>query len=386
MNRKRMLAALLAAPFALGACGGGGGGGGGGDAGEPSVGASQDTYSGSTDDTSIDTSNSDKVASGAVESTTDVGSAQTSSLTLSSTAAGVKAAANAPGGAGEASGLAGRAMEILADLKSSRDALVAGVKTQELDVTEGNCPGGGSATATWGDVDEDGEFNAGDYVEFSATDCVNDKGETRNGSMAFVFHSSMEDLTNMDWEFRYGEFSVNSDTEELYADGSMRIQWGSAAGTMPSGHGGTVSGKSAVGKLVINLDIKNTAAGVDARVQNAEMAMTDGDGGGLMDTLPYYLAYHGTDADDSNNTYKMCNDDIGGCVVVDHTGTTNFKWANNTDYPDTGLLKLVGNNGSSLTLDADTNNTATVNVSVNGGSPNEKDWSTLSDESLKTLF
>lgn len=365
--------ATLFLGFALTACGGGGGGGGGDD-------TSGTTFTGSTEDTTIDDSNAEETSGTAVKSATSA----TGSLSTGTTTGGVVGGDTAEVSVLETGLDMARKTRDLTKEDETSGGYIAGA-----DVSSDLCPDGGTAEFT-----QSGDTSTLPYeYEWVFNDCRDesstaDADRVFDGTLKITYNTDPANAdTTMDWVVAFDHLTfheASSGNKQFGAHGSFHYYYGAATdtkGTMPHDRSGT----DASWVVVANIDVVDDVNNRQVRLENAEIWFQDGDRDPTDGwDRPYYLAFHGTGQTASGTPYRSCLNDLG-CIEVDPE-TTTFYWPDDADpYPATGILRVNGADGTWVQLDANTTNRNEVEVRTQDGSVDTVHWSTVGGDSLYNM-
>jgi hypothetical protein len=162
-------------------------------------------------------------------------------------------------------------------------------------------------------------------------------------------------------------------SDSFYLDGTMRVKSGTEAGNWPTGHSvGNVGGGQAAELQVSlgdskKLSLKDNSTGKTVEMENLNLFLLDSnasDNEFQTTNTPYYFAYHGSGATDSSNTARICTSDLGGCIVISHSGTSAFEFTSGNDNPTDGTLEILGDSSSKILMDAGKGNDDQVEITV----------------------
>lgn len=355
------VAVLAAGALGLSACGGGGGGGGGGS--DDTI-SGATTYEGSTSQVTVESTNGNDAGGSSLDATNTGGGA----TNLGATSAGVTRETGETG-----LSLLGATLEgqrLAREHAAGSGNTAAGVSA--------DCPDGGSYSVT-SNTGGDSTLNAvGESITASYSNC-HFSTVGMDGSITISWNGGDLSTSSYDITVDFTNFLIAQGGTTIYgANGAVRMRSGSQTNNFPTGHDGAYAGAA---DLEINLgdggtiDVVDNVRGRASRVTDGNLFFSDGDNSGTLDTTGnWYMAAHGS-------PMETCTDQLGGCVTVDHTVTTSFTFTAGSTYPATGIWKVDGSSGS-VTLDANTGDSATVNVTINGVGPTEENWSSLTSRSF----
>ena len=204
------------------------------------------------------------------------------------------------------------------------------------------CQGGGTLSATSSDTFS----NAGDYINVTFSNCVS--GNTRlNGGFRMTLLSSDSSLANLRIDFI--QYTAQSGAQTISVNGDMSLR------------------ASTIGSTQY------------VSVQSTQINVQDSESG---DTVMTNLLISG-ELDSSGESrldigYNIGSDAINGRVTVSTPMT--MVTASGDAWPNIGQMRIDGDGGSYVTLDANTGDINTVLVTINNGSSvqsNTVAWSSL---------
>ena len=328
--RVRAIALTMISSLVLVACGGGGGGGTSGTAGPAAV--------------AITESTAKPVAANALGAVQGTSAADSTSLLT-----GVEVQGD--GGANPASlkAMAETARFASSSLAGRGGSLVTGVSSTETI----NCPVSGSLTIS-GSVSGAEGVVAGDSVTLTANNCrmdVDGVATTMNGSLAFTVVSGSVTSTlpmNVVFSMVATNFSITSGSTTVAVNGDLRM----------------------------DLTITSTSETIVASGSSLSNTLTEG-GTTYTDSLKNYthtVKYTGTTATGSlSATVESSSTALGsggGSYTI--TTPTPLVWNDSTGTLSSGVVKVVGANGSQLVMTVTSSTTVTIQIDENGDGSFEK--------------
>jgi hypothetical protein len=334
---------IIATTLLLAACGGGGGGGGG----ETSV-----SIDVPTEPLTITDANAEAVAGSVVDTQDFVVSQIESPDLIPVLAAGTLKAEQGNLSFDLKSFSEDIVQRVIAADPSPATTVTVGVITSESQP----CGVGGSVSFTFNDADDSTELSAGDSLSVDFLRCDDGSGIEIDGGISLTIGSLVLDTnTNeplaLDWTFTFSALSVVGGGETLLLDGGYQL----SLAYDPSTDQGNFSFSGT-----------RLAASFTSPSEVEAFALTNFSISYLEDSFNQTYVY---DAD-----YTLASTDIDGVVTVVtdpvFTGTLDFSTIPaEPNYPETGVLVAQGANGTSVQLDAATNNVATVELTITTTTP-----------------
>lgn len=332
------LTLAIAATTLVAACGGGGGGGGGGS------GSSSSTITVPSTPVGITTSNAPQVA-GASTSTVDAvagaGSLGGSALGVSISDSGVPRPSLSSLVVAQVAAIAGNAPQL------------ASLATGAVTSATINCSGGGSMGVSFDDADSSTTLTRGDTLAVTLNSCVS-QGETLTGSLGVAVQALTGTPGSTAWSTILGLTFNNTTT---VSGGLVSSFTGSPTLTY------SVAGTTETMDLSSTSSLSGTYAGNSFVLSNFTIHQTQNTA-----TNAYTLSIGGTFASSL----------MAGSVTM---STPTPLAGNGSAHPSSGVVKLTGAGGSSVTLTALDSTNVTLDIDSNGDgmidTTQSRTWATL---------
>ncbi len=213
------------------------------------------------------------------------------------------------------------------------------------------CGVSGSATVAFDDADNSGGISAGDGFSITFRNCVDDTDQTTmNGVMALRLDSAFGDPgTDLAWDMgmtmTLTNFMVSGGGNSSTIDGDMGFE-------LATGDGVNFSGSIGGNSLAVSVN------GVTEILSDYLIKFTSNDA-----TLAYSVDASGT----------VSSTDLGGSVQFDTL--VPFEGVD-PDYPHTGVMKITGANGTSVTLKVNDSVNAQLEIDADGDGNSEQSTTT----------
>ncbi|MGB0866844.1 MAG: hypothetical protein ACPGSC_10065 [Granulosicoccaceae bacterium] len=237
--------------------------------------------------------------------------------------------------------------------KVASDYISASLQKSRADIEtgSGNCLDGGTLSIEISGTLE----NAGDWVQAYFNNCLED-GVLMDGGLRLSIHAST--LLESDLSANYQSLSVTENSETATLNGDLRMAW-QRSGTITT---------AAISSNTLNMDSSEDGHTV---IEDLSI-VSSSDNSSQITTL--------------ESSYEMASDALDGRISFETLQVLSY--ADDDDYPGTGVVRLSGANDTTLTLNADTGDLSTVLLSVFDGavtSSDVVDWSSIENSDLTEL-
>lgn len=207
----------------------------------------------------------------------------------------------------------------------------------------GQCSGGGTASFTWNDADDNGNLSTGDTFTFTFTNCVEAEG-TINGSLTITGLTIIGDPYFGPYSrkatLKFSKFRVSAGGESLGVNGSYMVS------------------------LATDDQVTFTTTASSSSLSFVHTVATDS----RTITLRDYSATSIYDANtrETSVTFKetIVDSVLGGGIAI--ATLTPFKIGYYDSYPYTGSLMITGKNNSSITLTAIDSTNVDLDIDADG--------------------
>lgn len=197
--------------------------------------------------------------------------------------------------------------------------------------------------------------SSGDWVQAIFNNCLED-GMLSNGGLKIVVGANS--ILSSDLSATYQSLSVTESGVSATLNGDLRMGWQRSGTTLTS---------------VMSSNSLNMVSSEDGNVVISDLDIVQVSDSSTQDSS--------LDID-----YDIASDELEGRVSFDTEQSLVYEDGN--DNPSTGILKLSGANGSSVTLDAFSGDIETVLMTINNGSSvtsEEVRWDSIADSDLTDL-
>ncbi len=197
--------------------------------------------------------------------------------------------------------------------------------------------------------------NAGDWLQITYNNCV-DNDSTISGSQRIDVYANS--LNEMDLKATFSKLSIVESSETATLDGDLRLAW-LKNGTMQTN---TMSSSRL-----------NMVSSVSGNTVISDLNLES-------------ISDSGSDTSTLEMAYDLASDELDGRLTFSTPELMQYQGAESN--PSTGIFKVVGAGGSSITLNANTGDAATVMFTLFNGSSTtseEVNWASIEGSDLSVI-
>lgn len=235
------------------------------------------------------------------------------------------------------------------------DYFNASARQSKADTQSGSvsCEDGGTLS-----IEVQGDLtSSGDWIQAVFSNCLEDDTLSSGGLRIVVGASS---IVSSDLSATYQSLSITDTASDVSAtlNGDLRMGWQRTGTTLTS---------------VMSSNSLNMVSSEDGDVVISDLDIVQ-------------VSDSSTQDSSLSIDYDIASDELGGHVAFDTVQSLVYEGGNKN--PSTGILKLSGASGSSVTLDAFTGDLETVLMTINNGSSVSSDevrWDSIADSDLAGL-